>query len=463
MTTIRLLLVGILLHTTTSFHYQTNSAKAWTYNNNGFTHRKSSSTTSLLMTASAGNDNSIVNNNVVLRPSSEDPDAFDSFQIGSAKVHRYTAESNKDDDDGAAEYVMWYHGRSQNFDDGLPQLSTGRIGRAVSRNGLQWKKVKEGSLSEDTTDVSLGLNKDAWWSFDTSHVGLGQVLLPMSTPAIIAQGGVYIMYYMGGNFEETPLSDYTTAETSSDKTIKGMKLRIGVALSQDGVSWGRVEGDDSTGACIVPYDKNDPDQDHSADLEEELYCGWPEVAVSMDDDTKEKENRFLMYYSTMTKETKEKCIACAISPDGFRWTKKGICTRPSDEDDGGCARCNVLPKASFEEKEGWSFTDDGYIMFYEGVSKKDNKHRIMMAESDDGFEWRKKGIVLDVGTSEDSWDYGGVGSPHIIRLDDGSMRMYYTGQGGDGTTAIGTARLYVNDDEDSSATWKREQAEFALN
>lgn len=63
--------------------------------------------------------------NVVLRPS-EDPKAFDSGKIGSPRVHRYT----RDNDASDAEYVMWYHGRSQEFPDdpNLPPLSTGRIG-----------------------------------------------------------------------------------------------------------------------------------------------------------------------------------------------------------------------------------------------------------------------------------------------------------------------------------------------
>jgi len=71
--------------------------------------------------------------NVVLRPS-EDPNAFDSGKIGCARVHRYIREDESD-----AEYVMWYHGRSQEFPDdpNLPPLSTGRIGRAISQNGIK--------------------------------------------------------------------------------------------------------------------------------------------------------------------------------------------------------------------------------------------------------------------------------------------------------------------------------------
>ena len=45
-------------------------------------------------------------------------------------------------------------------------------------------------------------------------------------------------------------------------------------------------------------------------------------------------------------------------------------------------------------------------------------------------------------------------------MDDGSQRMYYTGQGSDGSTAIGVAKLEMP----SSHEWVREQASivFAL-
>ena len=365
----------------------------------------------------------VTNNNVVLRPS-EDKSTFDSLKLGGCTVHRYKREN---DPESETEYVMWYHGRSEEQDKNkdLPPLSTGRIGRATSKNGLSWEKDTIGSVSEDIDGVSVGLNHESWWGFDTAHVGLGSVLLPMSTPAIITDGGVYLMYYMGGSFEETPIGDYTDKEMPADATIKGMKMRIGVCVSQDGNTWGRVEGDDPTGACMVPFDLNDPnvkdmanmrdDDGSEIDLQEELYCAWPEVVVKIDD--KDAQNSgFFMYYSTMTKKNKEKSIACAVSKDGFRWEKRGLCLQPDEGslDAGGCARCSVNRKAKYnEETETWDFVN-GYTMLYEGVSMEDNKHRIMMAESEDGRNWVKTGVALDVGSGA-SWDCEGVGSPHVLR------------------------------------------------
>jgi hypothetical protein len=362
----------------------------------------------------------ITASNIVLQPS-EDATNFDSFKIGNARVHRYRRQ---DDPDSETEYVMWYHGRTQELNDdaekALPPLSTGRIGRATSRNGLVWKKDRAGSVSEDVSDVSLGLNQESWWGFDTAHVGLGNVLLPMSTPAVMTEGGVYIMYYMGGNFEEVSVADYTDKELPEalkDAKMKGMNMKIGVAVSQDGTTWGRVEGDDPSGACIVPYRKDDPN--HMADsvprdMPEEMYCGWPEVTVNLDGSAEEA---FIMYYSAMLADDKQKCIGAAVSPDGFRWVKKGICMTPTAGtlDDGGCARVCAMRMAEYDaDTMVWSEAT-GFTMYYEGVSTKDNKHRILKATSVDGIKWTKEGLALDVASDADAWDHGGVGSPDILR------------------------------------------------
>jgi hypothetical protein len=42
-------------------------------------------------------------------------------------------------------------------------------------------------------------------------------------------------------------------------------------------------------------------------------------------------------------------------------------------------------------------------------------------------------------------------------MDDGAVRMYYTGQGKDGSTAIGVAKLSTASNE-----WVREQATFSF-
>jgi len=67
--------------------------------------------------------------NVVLQPSAgeevdEDEIAsfFDSHSVGGARVHRYSRDT---DPDSQTEYVMWYHGRTQEMaeDTSLPPLT----------------------------------------------------------------------------------------------------------------------------------------------------------------------------------------------------------------------------------------------------------------------------------------------------------------------------------------------------
>lgn len=419
---------------------------------------------------------------------------FDSHSIGTSRVHRYARDIG-----GESEYVLWYHGRCHSLNDpgnALPPLSTGRIGRATSRDGLSWEKCPLGSGSETQIGVSLGLNTEDWWKFDTAHVGLGQVMLPMSTPAVLCEGGVYLLYYMGGTHEETFVGSYLEDPTAipDDATIKGMNLRIGVAMSQDGLTWGRVEGDDPTGAIMAPFVKSDPNQKWMTaaagyrdddlsllELDEELYCGWPEVVVhhtgegagnalsvnsfsnSVSGSSSKKPPAFYMYYSAMLKECKTKVIGCAVSEDGFRWLKRGTCLRPSNDegamDAAGCARCNVVRNQVFDVEKGMWEDRPGWTMYYEGVSKEDGKHRVMAAESPDGREWKKLGVVLDIGDEErGGWDFDGVGSPHILHLEDGTVRMYYTGQGKDGHTAIGVAKS--NASGDPAGIFVREQAKF---
>ena len=198
-------------------------------------------------------------------------------------------------------------------------------------------------------------------------------MLPKSTPAVMTEGGVYLMYYMGGNFEETPIGQYLDKDMPGmeEATIMGMNMKIGIALSQDGIAFGRVEGDDPSGAVMAPYSASDPnmkymkqlrDEDGSLlNLPEELYCGWPEVAVNdvpadERDDTMAQRS-FYMFYSTMLKDTKEKAIAVAVGDDAFRWDKRGIGIQPNTDGtgmgNGGCARCTIVKNAKYNERWQW--------------------------------------------------------------------------------------------------------------
>ena len=78
--------------------------------------------------------------------------------------------------------------------------------------------------------------------------------------------------------------------------------------------------------------------------------------------------------------------------------------------------------------------------------------------------WTKNSLALNVGSEENEsndWDCKGVGSPHLVRLDDGYSRMYYSGQGPNGETAIGVAKCDAGE-ECKEGSWSREQAQLSF-
>jgi hypothetical protein len=67
-------------------------------------------------------------------------------------------------------------------------------------------------------------NTEQWWSFDTTHVGLGDVtLVGPDEMKSVDDVGAFFMYTMGGD-----LSD----DLPQAKGKQGAKIRIGMALSQ---------------------------------------------------------------------------------------------------------------------------------------------------------------------------------------------------------------------------------------
>jgi hypothetical protein len=63
----------------------------------------------------------------------------------------------------------------------------------------------------------------------------------------LTAGGVYTAYFFGGTYDSNPADLYTGADlTSSDEKgdgaddgseVTGATLRIGIALSQNGINW----------------------------------------------------------------------------------------------------------------------------------------------------------------------------------------------------------------------------------
>jgi len=216
------------------------------------------------------------------------------------------------------------------------------------------------------------------------------------------------MFYHGGNMETRRVG---AAE------VKGAETRIGVALSQDGTHWSRVEGNHHTGALL---DVGDEDVEVSAadDTCWDRLCMMRPCIVTGDGGGDSSKLR--MYYHSIDSETGTTSIGMATSADGFNWTKRQRVLgpgRPGSFDEGGVKSCHVV-----RDKE------HGMVMVYEGVDAA-GRMCIGAATSTDGIDWERCAApILEPSADTGAWDAGGVGSPFPVPMAEGRWRLYYEGR-----------------------------------
>lgn len=287
-------------------------------------------------------------------------------------------------------WMLWFHGRGKSLPENLVKGSSGRVYHATSEDGLTW------SIHPDSPVLSPSKEQGDWFYFDSEHVGVGDVLIPgKSAQSLVAvSDGVFFMYTFGGN------SDTVVVD---GKEILGAKMEIGVAISQDGVHWSRIEGDSPYGSVI------EKGLDADFDL---LFCGWPTIV--------EDGALFRMFYHSYNAKTKKFVVGAATSSNGVRWTKKGAVF-----DGGG--------KGSFDEmgvtrRHVLRMRDGSLRMWYEGISAL-GVHSIGLATSRNGMQWERFSDEPIFQRSDgDAFDGGGVGSPRLVYLSDRNRwRMYYVG------------------------------------
>lgn len=196
----------------------------------------------------------------------------------------------------------------------------------------------------------------------------------------------------------------------------------GLAISQDGRHWARIEGEHHSGALLDVGAAGEWDS---------LFVAAPTVVYHRSGDLR-------MYYHSFDVECGCFCIGIARSRDGIRWVKLGKIMGggpASSFDEGGVLNGHVVMKGN-----------GGYLMAYEGIDG-DGRRSIGLAESSDGLKnWRRCGdgpILVPgsrVGGEEDGWDSEGVGCPCLVRMDgDDEWRLYYRGNGKEGRSGIGMA------------------------
>ncbi|XP_068641284.1 uncharacterized protein [Aristolochia californica] len=325
-------------------------------------------------------------------------DAWDSGDIGSPVVKRFLSDEEE-------RWYMWYHGSSE---DG----EADSIGLAVSGNGVHWERGSGSVQSSADAGIVFRCGRD-WWAFDTNSVRPSDVLI-MSSSKVRAATAVYWLYYTGFTSEKVSLPR-VASDCSSDRALLSLP---GLAISQDGRHWARIEGEHHTGAL---FDVG------AGGKWDSLFIAAPRVVFHRTGDLR-------MYYHSWDASTGCFSIGMARSRDGIRWIKLGKIMGGGSAgsfDEAGVMNGHVMVKK-----------DGRYVMAYEGVAATGEKS-IGVADSEDGLkDWRRcgEGPVLIPSPEELGWDNKAVCSPCLVRMDgNDEWRLYYRGIGKGGRTGIGLA------------------------
>lgn len=341
--------------------------------------------------------------------------SWDSAEIGCPVVKRYLSDEEE-------RWYMWYYGRSNNSNKN-PTGNDDSIGLAVSSNGIHWER--SGSSAKSGSDVGLVMNcGNDWWAFDTKAIRPSEVVI-MSSSKVRVNNSLYWLYYTGYNSSENVeyLNNSLKFNQESRRVLdfdKIQKSLPGLAMSQDGRHWARIEGEHHSGALFDVGKEGEWDS---------LFISSPQVVFHGTGDLR-------MYYHSFDIEKGKFAIGIARSRDGIKWLKMGKVLGVSDEEENGAMNANVVR----DRKDG------KYIMAYEGIGR-DGKRSLGMAVSEDGLKnWMRLGdgfpVLKPSSENGKGWDCEGVGSPCLVLMggeEDDEWRLYYRGIGKDGKTGIGMA------------------------
>ena len=310
---------------------------------------------------------------------------------------------------------MYYYGRDTDMwrrgvkppPGGVP---TGRIGLAVSEDGIMWDRCRGplpgGAVFDPSEDAD---------AFDAVQVAVGDVIrvkLPTGTDnntgRDVEEGSSsgWKLFYLGSGTEEGDVPGFPGK-------MAGVRMRPGVANSEDGVNFVR----DSTQPILELGEPGEFD---------DLGIVWPRV-IPPSGDPGIGQRWYMTYHTRERGPPPSYSVGVATSDDGENWVKYGrVLGRgaPGAWDEGGVSIRHVVKFGS------------EYLMFYEGCDFKFN-FAIGLATSSDGFTWRKDeevglepgGPVFAARKGEDVWDNVIVAVPYVVVMPDNTFRMYYLGVG----------------------------------
>ncbi|KAL5123314.1 hypothetical protein HKD37_02G003930 [Glycine soja] len=345
--------------------------------------------------------------------------SWDSADIGSPVVKRFLSDEEE-------RWYMWYHGRAK----GYP--SSDLIGLAVSKNGVHWERGGGPARSSSDVGFVISCGKD-WWGFDTGGIRPSEMVI-MSSSRVRASSAVYWLYYTGFVSERMEFSDHSLefSVENPDGMIndgvscgngngkgKVLKSLPGLAISQDGRHWARIEGEHHSGALIDVGSEKEWDS---------LFISSPQVVFHGNGDLR-------MYYHSFDVERGHFGVGIARSRDGIRWVKLGKIMGGGKV--GSFDEFGVMNPCVTRNRSGGN-----YVMTYEGVAA-DGRRSIGLAVSPDGLkEWaRLQDEAILKPSDQGCWDDKDVGSPCLVEMDTegDEWRLYYRGVGNGGRVGIGMA------------------------
>jgi len=258
---------------------------------------------------------------------------------------------------------------------------------AESEDGITWTKVA-GVEEEEAILVPGG--EGAW---DAVQTGVSDV--------IRIDDDVLHMYYFGGSEEEISMGP---------GSIAGFRMRIGRAKSTDGGrQWAKEED------FIFDYDAS-----------EGFFASWPRIVPS---DT----GPWKMFYHAFNGKV-WRVFGAESTDRGDSWKRTGLVIEGTDKEDAfdsqGIGTRAVVP---------WK---DGLLMIYEGVDKS-GTHSLGAAYCDQNTTtWHKLNNgnpILEPGKGAlGEWTTQVIGTPYLVLMDDGSLRLYHCGKNGpDSKMSIG--------------------------
>lgn len=309
--------------------------------------------------------------------------------------------------------MMWYCGSDQpEAPNGLLVPGSGKIGVATSSDGINWNRGS-GAVKGDRTANDVGACMEAnpgdWWTLDTHSVATPDVQI-FSSDAVNTGTGVYWMFYTGFDMRELELPATLQKLLGTElTTIEGASGMPGLAMSQDGRNFARIEAEHHTHAIFDTGKEGEWDN---------LFVASPQVLAAAPMDMR-------LYYHSFDASQDRFRIGVATSEDGFRWEKKGPVLDGGPEgafDAAGVAAPCVVK--DFDTRQ--------YFMFYEGFGA-DGSRSIGLAVSEDGLTgWKRHSEPILKGGDAGAWDEAEVGAPCAVSMAQGRWRLYYSGKDAQG-------------------------------